>query len=254
MKGILICGGKGTRLHPLTKTVNKQLMPVYNKPLVHYPLATLIKAGITEIMIISGTEHADQFLLHFGNNDEFANIRFEFAVQKEPGGIAQALGLARYFVGDDKCVAILGDNIYEDDFSQALKDFENQKEGAKVFIKEVPDPQRFGCPEISHDGTICRIIEKPEIPPSRFCVTGLYMYDNKVWDIIENLKPSGRGELEITDVNNHYVYGSTMTYETVKGVWIDAGTFDSLLKANIWAAQKNHVDVSAMIEQLKDNI
>ncbi|MCC6639003.1 NTP transferase domain-containing protein [Candidatus Falkowbacteria bacterium] len=254
MKGVLICGGKGTRLYPLTKTVNKQLMPVYNKPLVHYPLATLIKAGIKEIMIVSGAEHADQFLQHFGNNDEFADIRFEFAVQKEPGGIAQALGLARYFVGDDKCVAILGDNIYEDDFSKDVEAFKNQDQGAKIFIKEVPDPRRFGCPEISHDGTICRIIEKPEIPPSRYCVTGLYMYDNKVWDVIEHLKPSGRGELEITDVNNHYVYSGTMTYGEVKGAWIDAGTFDSLLKANIWAAQKNSVNVADILTQLEDGL
>ncbi len=250
MKGVLICGGTGSRLYPLTKTVNKQLMPIYDEPLVHYPLRTLINAGITEIMIVSGVEHADQFMKHFADYEEFQNIRFEYAIQKKAGGIAQALGLAEHFVGDDKVVAILGDNIYEDDFSVAVAAFEQQGQGAKIFIKEVPDPQRFGCPELTKEGTICRIIEKPQEPPSKYCVTGLYMYDNTVWEVIRNLQPSDRGELEITDVNNHFVYASTMTSHEVKGFWIDAGTFPSLLKANLWAAQRQGINIEDMLKDM----
>lgn len=246
MKGVLICGGHGTRLFPLTKTVNKQLLPVYNEPLVHYPLRTLIQAGVKEVMIVSGLGHAGQFLDHFGDNEEFSNIRFEYAIQKNPGGIAQALGLARDFVGDDKVVAILGDNIYEDNVSEAAKEFDKQGTGAMVFLKEVPDPMRFGCPEFDKDGKIVRIIEKPKEPPSNFCVTGLYMYDNRVWDIIKNLKPSGRGELEITDVNNFYINEGSMKHHQINGEWIDAGTFDSLLKAGIFVAKKNNVNLGTL--------
>lgn len=250
MKGVLICGGTGSRLYPLTKTVNKQLLPVYDQPLVHYPLRTLITAGIKEIMIVSGIEHADQFMKHFGDNPEFKDIRFEYAIQQKPGGIAQALGLAENFVGDDKVVAILGDNIYEDNFTPAIEEFKKQEAGAMVFIKEVPDPERFGCPELTKEGTICRIIEKPAIPPSRYCVTGLYMYDNTVWDVIKTLQPSDRGELEITDVNNHFVYNGNMRYHEVEGFWIDAGTFQSLLKANIWAAQQQKVNVDDILKDM----
>jgi glucose-1-phosphate thymidylyltransferase len=246
MKAVLICGGTGSRLFPLTKTVNKQLMPVYDQPLVHYPLRTLIQAGVDNVLIVSGIEHADQFIQHFSDYKEFEHVKFEYAIQKEPGGIAQALGLAENFFGDDPVIALLGDNIYEDDFSQAFKEFSENPQGSRIFLREVPDPQRFGCPEINPDGTICKIIEKPENPPSQFCVTGLYMYDSSVWDVIKTLKPSGRGELEITDVNNHYVFNGTMKYHNVAGIWIDAGTFNSLLKASMWAAKRQGVDIDTL--------
>jgi glucose-1-phosphate thymidylyltransferase len=248
MKGVIICGGLGTRLYPLTKTINKQLLPIYDQPLVYYPLRTLMRAGIKEFMIISAIGHAGQFLEHFGDNTEFENIRFEYAIQKNPtAGIAQALSLAADFVGTSKAAVILGDNIYEDDLSEEIKKFAAQEEkGAKIFLKEVPDPRRFGCPEFGPGGGICRIDEKPAEPKSNFCVTGLYLYDNRVWDVIKNIKPSERGQLEITDVNNFYVYEGTMQYAQFNGEWIDAGTFPSLLRANIWAAKKQGIDVSEL--------
>lgn len=245
MKGVVICGGLGTRLYPLTKTINKQLLPVYDQPLIYYPLRTLIQAGIKEFMIISAIGHAGQFLEHFGDNKEFENIRFEYAIQKNPtAGIAQALSYAQDFVGNSKSAVILGDNIYEDNVSEAIKDFAKEEKGAKIFLKEVSDPQRFGCPEFGHNGEICRIEEKPNEPKSNFCVTGLYLYDNRVWDVIKDLKPSARGQLEITDVNNFYVYEGSMKYAEIKGEWIDAGTFPSLLRANMWAAKKQGIDIT----------
>jgi len=250
MKGVLICGGVGSRLYPLTKTVNKQLMPVYNEPLVHFPLKTLIQMGVDEVMIVSGIEHADQFIKHFNDLKEFENVRFQYAVQKTPGGIAQAVGLARHFAGDDDIVVILGDNIYEDDFSWALVKYREQGGGAKIFVKEVPDPKRFGVPEFGADGCVSNIIEKPENPPTNYCVTGLYIYDKQLWDFIDQLAPSGRGELEITDVNNLYIKKSKMTHHEVKGEWIDAGTFDSLLRATLFVARKKGVAVDGITQPL----
>lgn len=244
MKGVIICGGLGTRLYPLTKTINKQLLPIYDQPLVYFPLRTLMQAGIREFMIISAIGHAGQFLEHFGDNKEFENIRFEYSIQKDPtAGIAQALSLAQDFVGQSKCAVILGDNIYEDDLSGPIKEFMEQDKGAKIFLKTVSDPRRFGCPEIGHDGDIVRIDEKPAEPKSQFCVTGLYLYDNRVWDVIKGIKPSARGQMEITDVNNFYVYEKSMKYAELKGEWIDAGTFPSLLRANLWAAKKQGIDI-----------
>lgn len=246
IKGVVIAGGTGSRLYPLTKVVNKQLMPIYDQPLVYYPIKTLMNMGIKNIMIVAGPEHAGQFLELFIDNPEFKDIRFEYTIQRRPGGIAQALGLAREFVGSDRVVAILGDNIYEDDFSTALTDYMKQEKGGKIFIKEVTDPERFGCPVFNEDGVICKIEEKPKEPKSMFCVTGLYMYDNRVWDIIDKLQPSERNELEITDVSNFYVYEGTMTHQDMNGFWIDAGTLPMLMKASMWAAQKQGLDLKEL--------
>ena len=236
MKGVIIAGGKGTRLMPLTKVVNKSLLPIYDKPLIYYPILKLRDAGISSILITSGSEHAGQFLDLLGSGKDLG-VKLSYEVQEEPGGIAQALGLAEDFADNDKITAILGDNIFEHNLKNAVETFKNQKKGARIFLKEVIDPERFGVPEIEGD-RIVNIIEKPKESPTNYAVTGIYMYDSHVWDIIKNLKPSNRGELEITDVNNSYVQEGTMSYEILDGEWIDAGTFDSLLKANILMSQK----------------
>ncbi|MFH0856426.1 MAG: sugar phosphate nucleotidyltransferase [bacterium] len=236
MKGVIIAGGKGTRLLPVTRVVNKSLLPIYDKPLIYYPIIKLRDAGIKNILIISGRENAGQFLDLMGSGKDLG-VKLSYEVQEEPGGIAQALGLAEDFADSEKIVAILGDNIFEHELNDAVSDFKKQKEGAKIFLKEVLDPERFGVPELDGD-KIINIIEKPKNPPTNYAVAGIYMYDKKVWDIIRCLAPSERGELEITDVNNHYVKEGNMTYEILKGEWIDAGTFDSLLRANILMAKK----------------
>lgn len=236
MKGVIIAGGKGTRLMPLTKVVNKSLLPIYNKPLIYYPIIKLRDAGITNILITSGSEHAGQFLDLLGSGKDLG-VKLSYEVQEEPGGIAQALGLAEDFADNHKIVAILGDNIFEHELTQAVEAFKNQEKGARIFLKEVTDPERFGVPEID-GGKIVNIIEKPKNPPTNYAVTGIYMYDNQVWSAIKNLKPSSRGELEITDVNNFYVREGSMSYEILQGEWIDAGTFDSLLRANMLMAGK----------------
>ncbi|MFA6391456.1 MAG: sugar phosphate nucleotidyltransferase [Patescibacteria group bacterium] len=238
MKGIILAGGQATRLRPLTLVTNKHLLPVYDKPMIYYPLLTLANAGIKDIMIISGKGHAGHFLELLRSGEEFG-VRLSYGVQEEAGGIAQALALCKDFSDEDKIAVILGDNIFEDNVAKkAAADFEKQEKGAKIFIKEVPDPERFGVAEISGD-KILGIEEKPKNPKSKMAVVGLYMYDNQVWDVIENLKPSGRGELEITDVNNYYINQGTMTYEVLDGLWTDAGTFDSLYRANKIVAERN---------------
>ncbi|MFA6272541.1 MAG: sugar phosphate nucleotidyltransferase [Patescibacteria group bacterium] len=238
MKGIILAGGQATRLRPLTLVTNKHLLPVYDKPMIYYPLLTLANAGIKDIMIISGKGHAGHFLELLRSGEEFG-VRLSYGVQEEAGGIAQALALCRDFADEDKIAVILGDNIFEDNVAkQAALDFEQQEKGAKIFLKEVPDPERFGVAEISGD-KILGIEEKPKSPKSSMAVVGLYMYDNQVWKVIENLKPSGRGELEITDVNNYYINQGTMTYEVLSGLWTDAGTFDSLYRANKIVAERN---------------
>ncbi len=238
MKGIIIAGGNGTRLRPLTYVTNKHLLPVYNKPMIYYPLETVRQAGITDIMIISGREHAGHFLHLLGSGKD-VGLKLSYEVQEEAGGIAQALGLAKDFAGDSQIMAILGDNIFEDDavLAKAVEDFQKQKKGAKIFLKKVPDAERFGVAEISGK-KIVSIEEKPKKPKTDYAVTGLYLYDPQVFSIIETLKPSGRGELEITDVNNAYVSQGTMTYEVLDGEWTDAGSFDSLLRANNLMAKK----------------
>jgi glucose-1-phosphate thymidylyltransferase len=233
MKGIILAGGTGSRLHPLTKVTNKHLLPVYDKPMIYYPLHTLINAGITEIMIVSGRGHAGHFLELLGSGTEFG-ITLTYEIQEKAGGIAQALGLAESWADDDTVAVILGDNIFQDDVKRDVTSF---NEGAKIFLKEVPDAHRFGVAELAGHQVIS-IEEKPKQPKSKYAVTGLYLYDSGVFSVIRTLIPSGRGELEITDVNNAYLRNGTMQYSILTGYWSDAGTFDSLLRASV-LVQKN---------------
>lgn len=237
MKGIILAGGTGSRLQPLTRVTNKHLLPVYNKPMIYYPIETLVKAGISDIMIVSGKGHAGQFLELLQSGKEFG-ARFSYGVQEEAGGIAQALALCEDFADKGKIVVMLGDNILQDDISSAVKDFEKQTKGAKIFLKEVENPTSFGVAEIDGD-KIKSIEEKPKKPKSKLAVIGLYMYDGQVWDAVKTLKPSARGELEITDVNNYYVAKGEMTFSKLTGWWGDGGeSFDSLLQAaNLVAVQ-----------------
>jgi len=243
MKGIVLAGGLGTRLFPLTKITNKHLLPIYEKPMIYYPIETLINAGITDIMIVTGGNHAGDFLRLIGNGKEFGLKHINYTYQEGEGGIAAALSLAEYFADGQPICVILGDNIIEKNIIKAVNDFKKQKKGAKIMLKEVPDPERFGVAEIV-DGKLVGIEEKPKKPKSNLAVIGIYMYDERVFDIIKTLKPSERGELEITDVNNFYVKEGTMTWEMLKGWWTDAGTFESLLRANILVAQTgaNNID------------
>src|SRR5204863_2910605 len=237
MKGIVLAGGLGTRLYPLTKITNKHLLPVYNRPMVHYPIQTLVDAGISEILVVTGGRNAGDFLELLGNGKEFGLKHLDYTYQQGEGGIAAALSLAEYFVENDSICVILGDNVYEKSVRQSADDFVRQGRGAKIHLKRVENPQRFGVPIISGD-RIVKIEEKPKVPQSDYAVTGLYMYDAAVFDIIKTLKPSGRGELEITDVNNAYIDRNDMAYAIVDGWWSDAGTFDSLLRTNILVASQ----------------
>jgi len=234
MKGIVLSGGSATRLRPCTKVTSKQLLPVYNRPMIYYPLNTLIKAGIKDILIIVAPEQAGHYLNLLGSGKEFG-VKFTYEVQDKPEGLAQAFLIGERFIDEDSVCMILGDNIFEDDFSDDIKNF---KSGAKVFAKKVPDPQRFGVVEFDADNRAVSIEEKPEKPKSNYCVTGLYVYDNRIVDIAKNIKPSGRGELEITDVNRVYLEKGELDVAMVEGAWIDAGTFDSLLEAQILAKEK----------------
>lgn len=237
MKGVLICGGTGSRLKPLTKVFNKSLLPVYDKALIQYPLETLIKGGMTEIAVITGTEHMDQVQKFLESGSEFG-CTFTFMVQERAGGIAQALGLAEKFANGDSVCAILGDNVFFDDLSPAIRNF---KKGAHVFLKAVPDPERFGVAEIAsneqtnkrdNDVTVISIEEKPQKPKSHLCVTGCYLYDADCFEIIRNQKPSARGELEITDVSRAYLAKGNLKATVLKEDWVDAGTFESLFRAS----------------------
>ncbi|MBU1019451.1 MAG: sugar phosphate nucleotidyltransferase [Patescibacteria group bacterium] len=228
MKGIILAGGTGSRLYPLTRVTNKHLLPVYDRPMVYYPLETLKKAGIKDIMIVSGKEHVGDFSELLGSGKDFGvSIRYE--VQEEAGGIAQALSLTEDFVSGDKCVVILGDNFFEDDISGYVESFGAYGDGSMVLLKEVENPCSYGVARIE-DGSLMEIIEKPENPPSDLAVTGLYMYDHTVFGVIKDLRPSARGELEITDVNNYYIGRGMMRYATLKGFWGDCGeSIDGLL-------------------------
>jgi len=230
MKGIVLAGGLGTRMFPLTKVTNKHLLPIYNKPMIYYPIRTLVNAGIDEILVVTGGNSAGDFLRLLGNGKEFGLKHLNYAYQEGEGGIAAALSLAEYFADEDKIVVVLGDNIIERNIRAAADSFRKQPEGAKILLKEVPDPQRFGVPAFEGD-RIVRIDEKPSAPASNYAVIGIYMYDNKVFDFIRTLKPSERGELEITDVNNYYLRQEKLTWDVLEGWWTDAGTFDSLLNA-----------------------
>lgn len=231
MKGIILAGGTGSRLYPLTKVTNKHLLPVGRKPMIYHPIGKLVSAGIKEILIVTGIEHMGDIVSLLGSGKAFG-CRFTFKVQDEAGGIAQALSLAENFAGDDLMTVILGDNIFEDDLTPFVKAFEKQKKGAKVLLKEVPDPKRFGVVELKSD-KIVSIEEKPKRPKSNYAVTGMYFYDPEVFDIIRKLKPSRRGELEISDVNNAYLKKGKLTCDVLSGWWSDAGTFESLEKATL---------------------
>lgn len=238
MKGVILAGGLGKRLYPLTKITNKHLLPIYDKPMIYYPIQTLIDSGVRDILIVTGGNHAGEFLRLLGNGSEFGLKHINYTYQEGEGGIAEALGLARHFADNEKIVVVLGDNIIEKSVKKAVDDFKKQPKGAKILIKKVTDPERFGVVEFDKSGRISRIIEKPKHSKSNYVVTGIYMYDGRVFDIIDTLKPSKRGELEITDVNNAYLRNKELTYNTLNGWWTDSGTFASLLRANALAAKK----------------
>jgi len=231
MKGVVLAGGLGTRLYPLTKVTNKHLLPIFNKPMIYYPIKTLVDAGIKNILIVTGGNSAGDFLKLLGNGKEFGLKHINYTYQEGEGGIADALSLAEHFVGNGRFVVILGDNIIEESIKDEVKIFSKQEEGARIILKEVERPERFGVAEIKNS-KIVKIVEKPKVPHSNFAVTGIYMYDSYAFDIIKTLKPSERGELEITDVNNRYIKKGTLTYGMLKGWWTDAGTFESLIRAN----------------------
>ncbi|MEC0370733.1 sugar phosphate nucleotidyltransferase [Paenibacillus chibensis] len=230
MKAIILAGGTGSRLYPLTKVTNKHLLPVGKYPMIFHSVSKLKQAGLTDILIVTGKEHMGDVVNLLGSGREMG-VQFTYKVQDEAGGIAQALGLAEQFVGGDQMVVILGDNVFEDDITPFTEKFRMQQKGAKILIQEVQDPRRFGVPELQGN-RIISIEEKPQLPKSRYAVTGIYMFDSRVFDIIRTLEPSARGELEITDVNNSYIERNELTFDVLKGWWTDAGTHASWSKAN----------------------
>jgi len=236
MKGVVLAGGIGSRLNPLTRVTNKHLLPIYDKPMVYYPIQTLVNAGIQEILVVTGGKNAGDFLRLLGNGRDFGLKHLNYAYQEGEGGIAEALGLAEHFADGELICVVLGDNIIETNIRQAVENFKTQKKGAKILLKEVPDADRFGVAEIRGDRVV-GIEEKPRNPRSSYAVIGIYLYDSSVFEKIHRLKPSGRGELEITDVNNFYIEEDTLTCEVLDGWWTDAGTFESLLRANNLVAQ-----------------
>jgi glucose-1-phosphate thymidylyltransferase len=231
MKGVVLAGGTGSRLSPLTRVTNKHLLPIHDKPMVYYPIQTLVNAGIHEILLVTGGKNAGDFLRLLGNGREFGLKHINYTYQEGEGGIAAALSLAEFFADRQPICVILGDNIVECSIAPYVENFRKQESGARILLKEVPDPQRFGVPEI-RENRIIRIDEKPAKPASPYAVTGIYMYDPGVFDIIKTLNPSPRGELEITDVNNTYIAQGKMQYDLLNGWWTDAGTFESLLRAS----------------------
>lgn len=237
MKGIVLAGGLGTRLNPLTKVTNKHLLPIYNKPMVYYPIETLVGAGIRDILVVTGGKNAGDFLTLLGNGKEFGLNHINYTYQEGEGGIAAALALAEFFADNGPICVILGDNIIEGSIKPYVENFQKQRQGARILLKEVEDPTRFGVPEIQGN-RIARIDEKPKKPASNYAVIGIYMYDAEVFDIVKTLKPSQRGELEITDVNNAYIRKGRMSFDILEGWWTDAGTFESLLLASNLVSQK----------------
>lgn len=231
MKGVVLAGGLGSRLLPLTKVTNKHLLPVYDKPMIYYPVQTLVNAGIREVLVVTGGQNAGEFLRLLGNGQDFGLQHVNYTYQQGEGGIAQALGLAEFFSDGKPICVILGDNIIETNICHAAEAFRTQGSGAKIILKQVEDAARFGVAEVQGD-RIVGIEEKPKVPKSDLAVIGVYFYDSTVFEKIRRLKPSGRGELEITDVNNFYIQERTLTYDKLDGWWTDAGTFDSLLQAN----------------------
>ncbi len=236
MKGIVLAGGLGSRLRPLTAVTNKHLLPVFDQPMIYYPIQTLVNAGITDIMIVTGGNSAGDFLKLLGNGKAFGLKHLNYTYQEGEGGIAAALALVEHFAGDESVCVVLGDNIIEGNIRGAVDSYYEQRHGAKILLKKVPDPQRFGVPEL--DGTrVVKVEEKPDQPKSEYAVIGIYLYDARVFEIIRTLKPSGRGELEITDVNNAYIEHNEMTWGELEGWWTDAGTFESLLRASNLVAE-----------------
>jgi glucose-1-phosphate thymidylyltransferase len=236
MKGVVLAGGTGSRLNPLTRVTNKHLLPIYDKPMVYYPIQTLVNAGIQEILLVTGGKNAGDFLRLLGNGRDFGLKHLNYTYQEGEGGIAEALGLAEFFAAGQPICVVLGDNIIEGNICEAVNSFRRQKEGAKILLKEVKDAQRFGVAEVRGDH-IVSIEEKPKNPKTNYAVVGIYMYDATVFEKIRRLKPSGRGELEITDVNNFYIEEGTLSWAMLEGWWTDAGTFQSLLRANMLVAE-----------------
>jgi glucose-1-phosphate thymidylyltransferase len=235
MKGIVLAGGLGTRLYPLTLATNKHLLPVYDRCMVEFPIATLLAAGVDRIIVVTGGPHAGDFLRVLGNGRKLGIAHLEYTYQEHEGGIAEALGLCEDFADGEPVAVILGDNVTDADLAKPIRDF---REGCHLFFKRVPDPQRFGVPAFNADGRVMHITEKPAVPASDYAVTGLYLYDARVFDIIKTLKPSGRNELEITDVNNRYLDDDQLTWSALQGFWTDAGTFESLFYANSLIARQ----------------
>jgi glucose-1-phosphate thymidylyltransferase len=236
MKGVVLAGGTGSRLNPLTRVTNKHLLPVFDKPMVYYPIQTLVNAGIEEILLVTGGKNAGDFLRLLGNGHQFGLKHLNYTYQEGEGGIAEALGLAEFFAAGEPICVILGDNIIENNICEAVDSFKEQAKGAKILVKEVTDAQRFGVAEIQGKHVL-GIEEKPKLPKSNYAVIGVYLYDATVFEKIHRLKPSGRGELEITDVNNFYIDQGSLTFDVLDGWWTDAGTFDSLLRANNLVAE-----------------
>lgn len=241
MKGIVLAGGIGSRLHPLTRVTNKHLLPVYDKPMIYYPLQTLVDAGIDNILIVTGGNSAGDFLRLLRNGKDFGLRQLNFAYQEGEGGIADALRLAEPFAAGERVCVVLGDNIIEGDIRSAKEKFEKQERGAKILLKEVPDPERFGVP-VFENGSIIRIDEKPSVPASSYAVIGIYFYDSTVFSRIGVLKPSDRQEYEITDVNNSYLIDGPLTHDVIDGWWTDAGTFESLWHASNLVREKSVAD------------
>jgi glucose-1-phosphate thymidylyltransferase len=243
MKGVVLAGGLGTRLRPLTTITNKHLLPVYNKPMVYYPIEMLVEAGITDIMIVTGGNSAGDFLRLIGNGEDFGLSRINYAYQKGEGGIAEALGLAREFVGNDRVVVALGDNILQNGIKKGVDAFAKQQRGSRIFLKRVDHPWEYGIAEVEGN-KIKKVIEKPRDPPSDLAVIGVYMYPPDVFDVIATLVPSTRGELEVTDINNVYIQRGEMEYEIIEGWWLDAGeNHQALLRANLIVARQNGIDI-----------
>lgn len=245
MKGVVLAGGLGSRLYPLTKITNKHLLPVFDKPMIYYPIQCLVNAGIEEIMVVTGGNYAGHFLQLLRNGSDFGLRRLGYAYQEGEGGIADALKLAEEFADGDSICVVLGDNIIEGSIKKAADDFAAQGGGAKILLKEVHDPERFGVATVDDTGKVLKIVEKPKEPETNLAVIGIYMYDAEVFDICRTLKPSDRGELEITDVNNEYVRRGTLTSEKLNGWWTDAGTFESLYRSStlVREAGANRMDV-----------
>jgi glucose-1-phosphate thymidylyltransferase len=250
VKGIVLAGGLGTRLRPLTAVTNKHLLPVYDKPMIYYPIQTLVNAGITDIMIVTGGSSAGDFLKLLKNGKDFGLKHINYTYQEGEGGIADALSLAEHFAAGEPICVVLGDNIIENNICRAVRAYRHQGGGAKILLKKVTDPQRFGVPELQ-GRRVVRIEEKPSAPKSEYAVIGVYMYGSDVFDIVKTLKPSARGELEITDVNNAYIERDEMTWDELDGWWTDAGTFESLLHASTLVAQTGANKMDGVAQAVK---